>query len=109
MPGFFDIGMVQRNEENGHHRSRHDVPDRRVATSMAGGWAGEYHLRGHRLGAGADRVRGWLRRSAPPTATPGGLLPDTYEAFKKQRHRWAYGGFPDRQKALAVSCPARAG
>jgi hypothetical protein len=21
-----------------------------------------------------------------------GLLPDTYEAFKKQRHRWAYGG-----------------
>ena len=22
-----------------------------------------------------------------------GLLPDTYEAFKKQRHRWAYGGF----------------
>jgi hypothetical protein len=22
-----------------------------------------------------------------------GVLPDTYEAFKKQRHRWAYGGF----------------
>ena len=20
-------------------------------------------------------------------------MPDTYEAFKKQRHRWAYGGF----------------
>ena len=22
-----------------------------------------------------------------------GLLPDTYEAYRKQRHRWAYGGF----------------
>src|SRR5258705_9841316 len=22
-----------------------------------------------------------------------GLLPDPFEAFKKQRHRWAYGGF----------------
>ena len=22
-----------------------------------------------------------------------GLLPDTFDAFKKQRHRWAYGGF----------------
>jgi Glycosyl transferase family group 2 len=22
-----------------------------------------------------------------------GLLPDTFEAYKKQRHRWAYGGF----------------
>ncbi len=25
--GFFDIGMVQRNEAQRHHRARHDVPD----------------------------------------------------------------------------------
>ena len=32
-------------------------------------------------------------RTTPTTRYGHGLLPDTYEAFKKQRHRWAYGGF----------------
>ncbi|MBU6463953.1 MAG: glycosyl transferase family 2, partial [Proteobacteria bacterium] len=36
--------------------------------------------------------QGWLTHYTN-TRYGYGLLPDTYEAFKKQRHRWAYGGF----------------
>src|SRR6185437_10104921 len=54
--GFFDIGMVQRNEFN---------------AILEHGWQAHYTNRryGH------------------------GLLPDNLEAYRKQRHRWAYGGF----------------
>src|SRR6266576_4520057 len=54
--GFFDIGMVQRNEAN---------------ASIEHGW--QIHYTNRRYGHG--------------------LLPDTFEAYKKQRYRWAYGGF----------------
>ena len=38
-----------------------------------------------------------------------GLLPDTFEAYKKQRHRWAYGGLQIVRSIGAVSCRAHAG
>jgi hypothetical protein len=57
----------------------------------AGGWAGDTICEDTDLGL-AIIEHGWLTHYTN-TRYGYGLLPDTYEAFKKQRHRWAYGGF----------------
>jgi len=36
---------------------------------------------------------GHLRWDIAERVLQAGFLPDTFDAFKKQRHRWAYGGF----------------
>jgi hypothetical protein len=64
---------------------------RRSAMDMAGGWAGDTICEDTDLGL-AIIEHGWLMHYTN-TRYGHGLLPDTYEAFKKQRHRWAYGGF----------------
>jgi hypothetical protein len=58
---------------------------------MAGGWAGDTICEDTDLGL-AIMEQGWLTHYTNKRYGYG-LLPDTYEAFKKQRHRWAYGGF----------------
>ena len=58
---------------------------------MAGGWAGDTICEDTDLGL-AIIEHGWLTHYTNHRYGHG-LLPDTYEAFKKQRHRWAYGGF----------------
>src|SRR5258708_10139190 len=64
---------------------------RRAATDLACGWSVDSICEDTYLGL-AIIEHGWLTHY--PTHRYGhGLLPDTYEAFKKQRHRWAYGGF----------------
>jgi exo-beta-1,3-glucanase (GH17 family)/cellulose synthase/poly-beta-1,6-N-acetylglucosamine synthase-like glycosyltransferase len=89
--GFFDIGMVQRNEANAIIVHGTMCLIRRAAMDMAGGWAGDTICEDTDLGL-AIIEHGWLTHYT--NARYGhGLLPDTYEAFKKQRHRWAYGGF----------------
>jgi exo-beta-1,3-glucanase (GH17 family)/cellulose synthase/poly-beta-1,6-N-acetylglucosamine synthase-like glycosyltransferase len=89
--GFFDIGMVQRNEANAIIVHGTMCLIRRAAMEMAGGWAGDTICEDTDLGLGIIE-HGWLTHYT--THRYGhGLLPDTYEAFKKQRHRWAYGGF----------------
>src|SRR6202034_3432397 len=89
--GFFDIGMVQRNEANAIIVHGTMCLIRRAAMDMAGGWAGDTICEDTDLGLGIIE-HGWVTHY---TNHPygHGLLPDTYEAFKKQRHRWAYGGF----------------
>jgi cellulose synthase/poly-beta-1,6-N-acetylglucosamine synthase-like glycosyltransferase len=64
---------------------------RRAAMDMAGGWAGDTICEDTDLGL-AIIEHGWLTHYTNHRYGYG-LLPDTYEAFKKQRHRWAYGGF----------------
>jgi exo-beta-1,3-glucanase (GH17 family)/cellulose synthase/poly-beta-1,6-N-acetylglucosamine synthase-like glycosyltransferase len=89
--GFFDIGMVQRNEFNSIIVHGTMCLIRRAAMDMAGGWAGDTICEDTDLGL-AIIEHGWLTHYT--NCRYGyGLLPDTYEAFKKQRHRWAYGGF----------------
>jgi exo-beta-1,3-glucanase (GH17 family)/cellulose synthase/poly-beta-1,6-N-acetylglucosamine synthase-like glycosyltransferase len=89
--GFFDIGMVQRNEENAIIVHGTMCLIRRAAMDMAGGWSSDTICEDTDLGL-AIQEHGWLTHYT--NARYGrGLLPDTYEAFKKQRHRWAYGGF----------------
>jgi exo-beta-1,3-glucanase (GH17 family)/cellulose synthase/poly-beta-1,6-N-acetylglucosamine synthase-like glycosyltransferase len=89
--GFFDIGMVQRNEANAIIVHGTMCLIRRAAMDMAGGWAGDTICEDTDLGL-AIIEHGWLTHYTNERYGHG-LLPDTYEAFKKQRHRWAYGGF----------------
>jgi exo-beta-1,3-glucanase (GH17 family)/cellulose synthase/poly-beta-1,6-N-acetylglucosamine synthase-like glycosyltransferase len=89
--GFFDIGMVQRNEANAIIVHGTMCLIRRAALDMAGGWAGDTICEDTDLGL-AIIEHGWLTHYTNRRYGHG-LLPDTYEAFKKQRHRWAYGGF----------------
>ena len=89
--GFFDIGMVQRNEFNAIIVHGTMCLIRRAAMDMAGGWAGDTICEDTDLGL-AIIEHGWLTHYTNHRYGHG-LLPDTYEAFKKQRHRWAYGGF----------------
>jgi exo-beta-1,3-glucanase (GH17 family)/cellulose synthase/poly-beta-1,6-N-acetylglucosamine synthase-like glycosyltransferase len=89
--GFFDIGMVQRNEANAIIVHGTMCLMRRAAMDMAGGWAGDTICEDTDLGL-AIIEHGWLTYYTNHRYGFG-LLPDTYEAFKKQRHRWAYGGF----------------
>src|SRR6478672_4505473 len=89
--GFFDIGMVQRNEANAIIVHGTMCLIRRAAMEMAGGWAGDTICEDTDLGL-AIIEHGWLTHYTNHRYGRG-LLPDTYEAFKKQRHRWAYGGF----------------
>ncbi|MCF3629626.1 glycosyltransferase family 2 protein [Thalassospiraceae bacterium LMO-SO8] len=87
--GFFDIGMVQRNEADAIIAHGTMLLVRRAAFDAVGGWSPdtitedtELGLRLFEAGYHAHYTRrryGW------------GLLPDTYRAFKTQRHRWAYG------------------
>ncbi|MBB3809425.1 glycosyltransferase [Pseudochelatococcus contaminans] len=88
--GFFDIGMVQRNEADAIVVHGTMCLLRREALMAAGNWPSETICEDTDLGLTimqmgyrafyTNRRYGW------------GLLPDTFEAFRKQRHRWAYGG-----------------
>ena len=89
--GFFDIGMVQRNEANAIIVHGTMCLIRRAAMDMAGGWSSDTICEDTDLGLSIIQ-QGWLTHYTNVRYGEG-LLPDTYEAFKKQRHRWAYGGF----------------
>ncbi|MBR0801726.1 glycosyltransferase [Bradyrhizobium jicamae] len=89
--GFFDIGMVQRNEFNAIIVHGTMCLIRRAAMDKAGGWSSDTICEDTDLGLTIQQ-QGWLTHYTNVRYGEG-LLPDTYEAFKKQRHRWAYGGF----------------
>jgi exo-beta-1,3-glucanase (GH17 family)/cellulose synthase/poly-beta-1,6-N-acetylglucosamine synthase-like glycosyltransferase len=89
--GFFDIGMVQRNEVNAIIVHGTMCLIRRAALEAAGGWSSDTICEDTDLGLTLLEL-GW--RALYTNKRYGhGLLPDSFEAYKKQRHRWAYGGF----------------
>ena len=88
--GFFDIGMVQRNETNSIIVHGTMCLVRRAALDAAGGWSSDTICEDTDLGLSLLE-QGWHAHYTRQRYGHG-LLPDTYEAFKKQRHRWAYGG-----------------
>jgi cellulose synthase/poly-beta-1,6-N-acetylglucosamine synthase-like glycosyltransferase/exo-beta-1,3-glucanase (GH17 family) len=89
--GFFDIGMVQRNEHNAIIVHGTMCLIRRAAMDAAGGWSSDTICEDTDLGLSIIEL-GW--QSHYTNRRYGyGLLPDTFEAFKKQRDRWASGGF----------------
>jgi len=88
--GFFDIGMIQRNEKNAIIVHGTMCLMRRTALEAAGNWSSDTICEDSDLGLTMLEL-GWQihytnRRYG------FGLLPESFEAFKKQRHRWAYGG-----------------
>lgn len=87
--GFFDIGMVERNEENAIVVHGTMVMVRLSALVEVGGWGTDTIVEDSELGLRlfeAGYVAHYTNRRYGY-----GLLPDSFEAFKTQRHRWAYG------------------
>jgi exo-beta-1,3-glucanase (GH17 family)/cellulose synthase/poly-beta-1,6-N-acetylglucosamine synthase-like glycosyltransferase len=89
--GFFDIGMVQRNEANAIIVHGTMCLIRRAALVEAGSWSSDTIVEDTDLGL-TVLEDGWQVHYTNRRYGYG-LLPDTFEAYKKQRHRWAYGGF----------------
>jgi len=89
--GFFDIGMVQRNEANAIIVHGTMCLIRRAAIEAAGGWSSDTICEDTDLGLTMLEL-GWQAHYTN-TRYGHGLLPDSFDAYKKQRHRWAYGGF----------------
>jgi len=88
--GFFRIGMVQRNEDNAIIQHGTMTLVRYESIQAIGGWAewcicedAELGLRLLNQGMEAIYIDHPLGR---------GLVPDSYQAYAKQRFRWAYGG-----------------
>ena len=87
--GFFDIGMIDRNEENAIVVHGTMVLVRLSAMLEVGGWGTDTIVEDSELGLRlfeAGYTAHYTNRRYGY-----GLLPDTIEAFKTQRHRWAYG------------------
>ncbi len=88
--GFFDIGMVQRNEKNAIIVHGTMCLMRRDALVAAGNWSSDTICEDTDLGLTMIEL-GW-KVHYTNRRYGFGLLPESFEAFKKQRHRWAYGG-----------------
>ncbi len=89
--GFFDIGMIQRNEANAIIVHGTMCLIRRDTLVSVGGWSSDTIVEDTDLGL-LVLEDGWQIHYTNRRYGHG-LLPDTFEAYKKQRHRWAYGGF----------------
>jgi cellulose synthase/poly-beta-1,6-N-acetylglucosamine synthase-like glycosyltransferase len=88
--GFFDIGMVERNEANAIIVHGTMCLVRRTAMMQAGSWSSDTICEDTDLGL-TILEQGWIAHYTN-VRYGHGLLPDSFEAYKKQRHRWAYGG-----------------
>ena len=87
--GFFHIGMITRNERNAiiQHGTMTMV-DRAVLDEL-GGWAEWCITEDAELGLRVFEA-GYTALYIPCTYGRG-LMPDSFNDFKKQRYRWAYG------------------
>jgi cellulose synthase/poly-beta-1,6-N-acetylglucosamine synthase-like glycosyltransferase/exo-beta-1,3-glucanase (GH17 family) len=87
--GFFDIGMVERNEVNAIIVHGTMCLIRRMAMVAAGGWSSDTICEDSDLGL-TIMEHGW--RALYTNRRYGwGLLPQDYSAFRTQRSRWAGG------------------
>ena len=94
--GFFDIGMVQRNEYNAIIVHGTMCLIRRAAIDAAGGWSSATIVEDADLGL-TLLEQGWTAHYTNRRYGYG-LLPDTFDAYKRQRHRWAFGGLQIMRK-----------
>jgi exo-beta-1,3-glucanase (GH17 family)/cellulose synthase/poly-beta-1,6-N-acetylglucosamine synthase-like glycosyltransferase len=103
--GFFDIGMVERNEVNAIVTHGTMCLIRREALRAAGGWSSDTIVEDTDLGL-ALLAQGW-RASYTQARYGHGLLPSDFAAYKRQRHRWAYGGMQVIKKHWRAFLPGR--
>lgn len=103
--GFFQIGMVTRNERNAIIQHGTMTLVRREALEKVGGWAewcitedAELGLRMFEHGYEAQYI---------PESYGRGLIPETFLDYKKQRFRWAFGAMQMlRAHARALLSPS---
>jgi hypothetical protein len=103
--GFFDIGMVERNEANAIIVHGTMCLIRREALMSAGGWSSDTIVEDSDLGLSL-LAQGW-RAHYTQTRYGWGLLPSDFAAYKRQRHRWAYGGVQLIKKHWRAFLPGR--
>ena len=94
--GFFDIGMVQRNEFNAIIVHGTMCLIRRAALEACGGWSSDTIVEDSDLGL-TLLEHGWIAHYTNRRYGYG-LLPDTFQAYKRQRDRWAFGGLQIMRK-----------
>ena len=87
--GFFYIGMVTRNERNAIIQHGTMTLVRRLALQQVGGWSEWCITEDAELGLmifleGNEAVY-------IPKSYGKGLMPDTFQGYRNQRFRWAYG------------------
>ncbi|MDY0389594.1 glycosyltransferase [Desulfobulbus oligotrophicus] len=87
--GFFQIGMVTRNERNAIIQHGTMTMVRRKVLDEVGGWAEWCITEDAELGLRIFQ-KGYAA-SYTPYSFGKGLMPDTFLDYKKQRFRWAYG------------------
>ena len=87
--GFFDIGMVERNEFNAIIVHGTMCLIRRTAMEAAGGWSSDTICEDSDLGLSIMEL-GW-RAHYTNRRYGWGLLPQDFQAFRVQRARWATG------------------
>ncbi|EKE76448.1 glycosyltransferase [Oceanibaculum indicum] len=87
--GFFKIGMVQRNDDNAIIQHGTMTMVRKSALQDVGGWAEWCITEDAELGLRLFQ-EGW--QSVYDSRSYGkGVMPDSLDAYKTQRFRWAYG------------------
>ncbi|HEY8614238.1 MAG TPA: glycosyltransferase, partial [Roseomonas sp.] len=87
--GFFKAGMVTRNERNAIIQHGTMTLIRKSAMEQAGGWAEWCICEDSELGLKLMR-QGWEAVYCPDSMGRG-VMPDDFSAYRKQRHRWAFG------------------
>ena len=103
--GFFDIGMVQRNEKNAIIAHGTMCLIRRSALLAAGNWSSDTICEDTDLGLTILELG--FTAHYTNRRYGYGLLPDSYLAYKRQRDRWAYGGFQIMKKHWRRFLPGR--
>jgi cellulose synthase/poly-beta-1,6-N-acetylglucosamine synthase-like glycosyltransferase/exo-beta-1,3-glucanase (GH17 family) len=103
--GFFDIGMVERNEVNAIIVHGTMCLIRRTAMDAAGGWSSDTICEDSDLGLTILEL-GW-RAHYTNHRYGWGLLPQDYLAFKTQRARWAGGAVQIMKKHWRRFLPGR--
>lgn len=87
--GFFDVGMVIRNEDNAIITHGTMLLMRKSALEQVGGWGEKFICEDTELGLRLIEA-GWETHYTNKRYGFG-VLPDNMKAFRKQRDRWAYG------------------
>ena len=87
--GFFQIGMVTRNERNAIIQHGTMTMIRKSVLLEVGGWSEWCITEDAELGLRVFE-QGYTARYVPVSYGKG-LMPDNFLDFKKQRFRWAYG------------------
>jgi exo-beta-1,3-glucanase (GH17 family)/cellulose synthase/poly-beta-1,6-N-acetylglucosamine synthase-like glycosyltransferase len=97
---FFHVGMVERNEYNAIVQHGTMTAVRRSALEQVGGWAEWCITEDTELGL--RLLEAGYRCLYVPSSMGRGLMPDTFAAYKAQRHRWVYGAMQILKRHLGA-------